>query len=142
MTAFVLFSVPSKESKIKRITQNAIMDMTLGNRLSGFRAYDLPQVCKGTIAVRIKLKDALHYFGIVGMNFNVALKLVVAVTKRCASRIDALCCFLLHALSDFLAQVLNVVAGHENLKTVHQFRLRLGILVEYLTLFSEMDFYA
>src|SRR5947209_20012641 len=112
MTAFVLFSVPSKESKIKRITQNAIMDMTLGNRLSGFRAYDLPQVCKGTIAVRIKLKDALHYFGILRVNFNRALYFVIPITQWRPARIDALGRFLPHPFSDLFPQVLNVIPGN------------------------------
>src|SRR5215471_15012839 len=132
MSSLVLLSVPGKKTEIKRVSQNAVVNMAFGNGLSGFRANHLPQIGKRAIAGSVQLKDALGDLGVFGVNFDVVIYFVVAVPEGCAAWVNALRGLFLHAFFDFLAQVLNVITGNEKLEAMHQFGLRLGILIKDL----------
>nr|WP_041855942.1 hypothetical protein [Candidatus Koribacter versatilis] len=73
------------------------------------------------------LEREFHDFGIFGMHFDGSKYLIVPITERGTSRINALLGFFAHSLNDFFAQVIGIKLRGNDLDAVHEFRLRFRV---------------
>ncbi|MNL18854.1 hypothetical protein D3C87_1400200 [compost metagenome] len=90
-------------------------------------------------ALHIKFEELRYDGRTIGIDREHLLEPVVQVADRSAGGVDPLTRLLGHALLDLLAQVVEVVLGHQDLDAVHELLVRVGLVGEDDVFLEEVD---